>query len=32
MIGNPIWLGATPCSVLTFLENYDLSGKKLVSL
>ena len=30
MIGYPIWHGATPRPVLTFLENYDLSGKKLV--
>ena len=30
MIGYPIWHGATPRPVLTFLESYDLSGKKLV--
>lgn len=30
MIGYPIWHGAPPRPVLTFLENYDLSGKKLV--
>lgn len=30
MIGYPIWHGATPRPVLTFLENYDMSGKKLV--
>ena len=30
MIGYPIWHGATPRQVLTFLESYDLSGKKLV--
>ena len=30
MIGYPIWHGATPRTVLTFLESYDLSGKKLV--
>lgn len=29
-IGYPIWHGATPRPVLTFLESYDLSGKKLV--
>lgn len=30
MIGYPIWHAATPRPVLTFLERYDLSGKKLV--
>ena len=30
MIGYPIWHAATPRPVLTFLESYDLSGKKLV--
>ena len=30
MIGYPIWHGATPRPVLSFLESYDLSGKKLV--
>ncbi len=30
MIGYPIWHGATPRPVLTFLESYDLSGKKLI--
>ena len=30
MIGYPIWHGATPRPVLTFLESDDLSGKKLV--
>ena len=30
MIGYPIWHGATPRPVLTFLESFDLSGKKLV--
>ena len=30
MIGYPIWHGATPRAVLTFLECCDLSGKKLV--
>ncbi len=30
MIGYPIWHGATPRPVLTFLESYDLSGKRLV--
>ena len=30
MIGYPIWHGATPRPVLTFLENYDLSGKILI--
>ena len=30
MIGYPIWHGATPRPVLTFLENYDLSGKTLI--
>ena len=30
MIGYPIWHGATPRPVLTFLESYDLTGKKLV--
>ena len=30
MIGYPIWHGATPRPVLTFLESYALSGKKLV--
>jgi flavodoxin len=30
MIGYPIWHGATPRPVLTFLENYDLSGKALI--
>ena len=30
MIGYPIWHSATPRPVLTFLENYDLSGKKLI--
>ena len=26
----PIWFGITPNIILTFLENYDLSGKKVV--
>ena len=30
MIGYPIWHGATPRPVLTFLERCDLSGKKLI--
>ena len=30
MIGYPIWHGATPRAVLTFLERYDLSGKTLI--
>lgn len=30
MIGYPIWHGATPRPVLTFLESNDLSGKKLI--
>ena len=30
MIGYPIWHAATPRPVLTFLERYDLSDKKLV--
>ena len=30
MIGYPIWHGATPRPVLTFLESYDLSGKRLI--
>ena len=30
MIGYPIWHGATPRAVLTFLESYDLSGKTLI--
>ena len=30
MIGYPIWHAATPRPVLTFLEHYDLSGKKLI--
>ena len=30
MIGYPIWHAATPRPVLTFLESFDLSGKKLV--
>ena len=30
MIGYPIWHGATPRPVLTFLESYDLSGKTLI--
>ena len=30
MIGYPIWHGATPRPVLTFLEHYDLSGKTLI--
>ena len=30
MIGYPIWHAATPRPVLTFLESYDMSGKKLV--
>jgi len=30
MIGYPIWHAATPRPVLTFLERYDLTGKKLV--
>ena len=30
MIGYPIWHAATPRPVLTFLENYDLSGKTLI--
>ena len=30
MIGYPIWHAATPRPVLTFLEYYDLSGKKLI--
>ena len=30
MIGYPIWHAAAPRPVLTFLERYDLSGKKLV--
>ena len=30
MIGYPIWHGATPRPVLTFLERYDLSGKALI--
>lgn len=28
-IGFPIWYGTTPMPVLTFLENYDLSGKTI---
>lgn len=30
MIGYPIWHGATPRPVLTFLERYDLTGKRLI--
>ena len=30
MIGYPIWHAATPRPVLTFLERYDLSGKRLI--
>ncbi len=30
MIGYPIWHGATPRPVLSFLESCDLSGKKLI--
>ncbi len=30
MIGYPIWHGATPRPVLTFLERCDLSGKTLI--
>ena len=30
MIGYPIWHAATPRPVLTFLESYDLSGKRLI--
>ena len=30
MIGYPIWHGATPRPVLTFLETFDLSGKTLI--
>ena len=30
MIGYPIWHGAVPRPVLTFLESYDLSGKTLI--
>ena len=30
MIGYPIWHGATPRPVLTFLESCDLSGKTLI--
>ena len=30
MIGYPIWHGATPRPMLTFLERYDLTGKRLI--
>ena len=30
MIGYPIWHGATPRPVLTFLESGDLAGKRLI--
>ena len=30
-IGYPIWWGAPPMAVLTFLEDYDLSGKTVVT-
>ena len=30
MIGYPIWHGAIPRPVLTFLERYDLTGKRLI--
>ena len=30
MIGYPIWHGATPRPVLTFLERFDLTGKRLI--
>ena len=30
MIGYPIWHGATPRPVLSFLESYDLSGRTLI--
>ena len=29
-IGYPIWHGATPRAVLTFLESYDLEGKTVI--
>lgn len=29
-IGHPIWHGTCPRAILTFLENYDLSGKTII--
>lgn len=31
LVGYPIWWGAPPMAVLTFLEDYDLSGKTVVT-
>lgn len=31
IIGFPIWYGAPPMVILTFLEDYDLSGKTVVT-
>ena len=31
LVGFPIWWGAPPMAVLTFLEDYDLSGKTVVT-
>ena len=31
IIGHPNWWGTMPMSVMTFLENYDWSGKKVLS-
>lgn len=31
IIGFPIWYGAPPMAILTFLEDYDLSGKTIVT-
>ena len=29
-LGYPIWWGDTPMAILTFLESYDFSGKKVI--
>ena len=29
-IGYPIWWGDTPMAIMTFLESYDFSGKKVI--
>lgn len=31
IIGHPNWWGTMPMAVMTFLENYDWSGKKVLS-